>query len=107
MADVLANGWGTVIGSRASPQTLLSSDSNERGANFVTLRNTSLTDWLFAKEVSDPGVYKVAGPGQALTIAMGPPSANNVKLVKGFATTTDGTTASDGVVVLVEAIKKA
>ncbi len=104
MADVLALGWGTVTGTRASPSTLLSTATIPAGTNFVAIRNTHATDWLFAKELGG-GLYCVAAPGAALTVALGPQSANNARTIVGFATTPAEAAASSGIVALVEAKK--
>lgn len=105
MADVLANGYGTLSGTvnRTTPAVLLSS----RHANFVTLTNADTTNWLFAKDPTLPDApYAVALPGGSLTVAHGPQSANNVQKIVGFATTPNEA-GSASLVAVVSAIKTA
>ena len=94
MADVLALGYGTVAGTRAAPQTLLSKTTDagvvgtqQGGLNFVQIANLDTANWLFVKSADDPGPFVIALPGQSALVARGPSSANNLKAVVGFATT--------------------
>lgn len=88
MADALANGWGTVTGTRASPVDLISSATIAGGLNFATIVNNHSSNWLFAKSADVPGtLYQIALPLQSLIIARGPQSTNNIKRIIGFATT--------------------
>lgn len=90
MADAIDGtlGFGTVAGSSASPVDILTlTKASGKDRNFVVLTNTDVTNWLFAKDSTDPGCYKIALPGQSLTIAHGPQSANNVTKIRGWGAT--------------------
>lgn len=91
MADAISAtlGFGSVAGSSAAPVDIVTLTSYPK--NFVTLTNFDATNWLFAKDASDPGPFKVAGPGASLTIAHGPPNGNNTRKIIGF-----GATPSNG-----------
>ena len=103
MADVINSmGFGTLSGSLASPSTIMTITG---GKNFVTLANLDTTNWVHAKADSDPGPYKVALPGTTLTIAIGPPSAPNVRNVKGFAQPPNGSGGGATVVIALAADK--
>lgn len=108
MADLLATGFGTVGGSRASPVTLLGKTTETAGLNFVTFQNlaSATGPWLFAKEQGDPGAYCVARPQEYITLAYGPQSANNAKEIIGFGANVSGTTETDGDVLVRLASKK-
>lgn len=85
MADVIDGtlGFGTVTGTSAAPDTLLTFTAALR-LNFISLVNDDTTNWLFAKASDDPGCYQIAKPGETLTIARGPQASNNLFGVIGF-----------------------
>ena len=108
MADVLdpVFGFGTVTGgSVASPLTLLTLSPNHK--NFITLHNDAASDWLFAKEASDPGPYKRAAGGLELTVCRGPQASNVLGKIIGFATAANDTSSSGTVVAALCADKSA
>lgn len=85
MADAISAtlGYGSVAGSSAAPVDIITF-SGALACNFLQLTNQDATNWLFAKAADDPGPYMIAAPGQVITIARGPQSANNLTKIKGW-----------------------
>ena len=103
MSDVInSSGFGTLSGSLAAPSRVMTITG---GKNFVTIANLDATNWVHVKADTDPGPYKVALPGTTATIAIGPPSAPNVRNVIGFAQPPNGSGGGATVVIALAADK--
>ncbi len=88
MAGTLALGYGTITGTRVSPNTLYDSTTDGGRCNAYEIGNTDTANWIFAYEVSRSSMPPtVILPGTTGFIMAGNGGANNVTKVMGWATT--------------------
>jgi len=102
MASALANSFGTIGGSRASPTLLLDSTvaaDNFSGANVIEIQNLDSTNWfLFRAKNLPTGVstpFVVVLPGASAILARGqmppglagPVAYNGIFAIEGFGCT--------------------